>query len=333
MNHLAISAPAKVNLFLKVLNKREDSYHNILTLFEKISLSDDLVIRKIPKGIEVRSDKFITASQKDNIVYRAAELILNYGKVRAGVSIHIIKRIPIAAGLGGGSSDAASALTGINRLFGLRLKTSALMALGARLGADVPFFILNTPLAIGVKRGDELESVELDRPLWHLIVYPGFKLASKDVYNRYDTSRMPRGLIPRRSSGSSGELLPNHLTTKKSNVKIYPPSLKLRRIALRSLGKVGHIPLKQHMDFEAFQSMLHNDLEDIVIVKNTVVSKILKRLASSLGRKAIMSGSGPSVFCLCKTRKEAIEGRRKLFSRLSAEEIKNWQVFIARTTN
>src|SRR3989338_9940726 len=105
MNHLAISAPAKVNLFLKVLNKRKDSYHNILTLFEKISLSDDLIIRKISKGIKVSSDKFITASQKDNIAYRAAELILNYKGLETGVSIHIRKRIPIAAGLGGGSSN------------------------------------------------------------------------------------------------------------------------------------------------------------------------------------------------------------------------------------
>ena len=296
MTSIKLSAPAKVNIFLKVLDKREDSYHNILTLFEKISLSDDLVIRKIPKGIEIRSDKFITASQKDNIAYRAAGLILNYGGIKTGVSIHIRKRIPMAAGLGGGSSDAASVLIGINRLFGLRLKASALMALGERLGADVPFFILNTPFAVGTKRGDKLKSVEQYRPLWHLIVYPGFKLASKDIYNRYDASRLPRSL-----------------TTKKSNVKIHPP-------------------LKQHMDFEDFQSMLHNDLEDIVTLKSSVVSKILKRLTSSLGRKAIVSGSGPSVFCLCKTRKEAIGGRRKLFSRLSAEEKRSWQVFIARTT-
>lgn len=313
MNRLTISAPAKVNLFLKVLNKRKDSYHNILTLFEKISLSDDLVIRKIPKGIKVESDKFITASQKDNIAYRAAELILNYGRVKSGVNIHIKKRIPIAAGLGGGSSDAASVLTGINRLFGLSLKTSVLLALGKRLGADVPFFILNTPFAVGAKRGDELKSAEFDRPLWHLIVYPGFKLASKDIYDRYDASRLPRSSIPRRSSGSSPELLSKDLTTKKGNVKI-------------------HIPLKQHMDFEAFQSMLHNDLEDIVIVKNAVVSKVLKRLASSLGRKAIVSGSGPSVFCLCRTRKEAIEGRERLFGSMPAAERNGWQVFVARTS-
>ena len=296
MNSLTIQAPAKVNLFLRVLNKRKSSsYHNILTLFEKISLSDDIIIRKIPKGIEVQSDKFITTSQKDNIAYRAAGLILNYKRIRSGVSIHIRKRIPIAAGLGGGSSDAASVLVGMNRLFGLKLKANALAGIAGRLGADVPFFILNAPFAIGTKRGDKLKSIELAGPLWHIIVYPGFKSSTKDIYEAYDAK---------------------DLTTKRGNVKIHPPSLKLRR-----------------MDFKTFQSMLHNDLEDTVIAKNAVVSEVLKRLASSLGRKAIVSGSGPSVFCLCRTRKEALEGRKRLFSSMPASQTKGWQVFIARTTS
>ena len=154
MKSITLSAPAKVNLFLKVLNKRSDGYHNIYTLFERISLADKITITAIPCGIEVSSDKFITADPKDNLVYRAAELILKKGKVgvKKGVKIRVAKRIPIAAGLGGGSSDAGAVLMGINRLFDLKLKQAELVKLGNKLGADVPFFLLNTPFASGDRR-------------------------------------------------------------------------------------------------------------------------------------------------------------------------------------
>ena len=121
MNSIKISAPAKVNLFLKVLNKRKDGYHNILTLFERISLADVITISKRPSGIALTSDKFITRNPKDNLAYKAAELILKKGRIKSGVKIHIKKNIPIAAGLGGGSSDAASVLMGLNDLFGIGL--------------------------------------------------------------------------------------------------------------------------------------------------------------------------------------------------------------------
>src|SRR3989338_6988043 len=99
MNSVIVKAPAKVNLFLHVLSKRRDSYHNIYTLFERISLADVIKITKIPKGIVVKSNVFITRNPKDNLVYKAAEAILKRGKVKSGVKIEIKKRIPIAAGL------------------------------------------------------------------------------------------------------------------------------------------------------------------------------------------------------------------------------------------
>ncbi len=308
MNSITLLAPAKVNLFLKVLNKRKDGYHNILTLFERISLADKITISKIPRGIVVSSDKFITGDPKDNLVYKAAELILKHGsrrgglnlpygrngKRRSGVKIRIEKRIPIAAGLGGGSSDAASALIGINRLFNLKLKQNELALLGRKLGADVPFFLMDTPFAIGKGRGDELKKADIAAMPWHLIINPGFRLPTKDIYEAYDKAG-PKGL-----------------TTNGADDRI-------------------HRSLCGSVNFKSLEQVLYNDLGLIAIAKSAVLGSTIERLAYHLGRKAIVSGSGPSVFCLYRTRKEAMAGKRKLFRSVPARERKLWQVFIART--
>lgn len=290
MNSITLTAPAKVNLFLKVLNKRSDAYHNIFTLFERVSLADKIKITKIPKGIVVSSDVFITANPKLNLVYKAAELILKYKKARSGVKIKISKKIPIAAGLGGGSSDAAATLAGINRLFGMKLGQAKLVSLGRQLGADVPFFVLDTAFAFGRSRGDKLEAAKPGLTLWHLIINPGFKVAAKDVYEAFD------------------------LTTNRTDAKI-------------------HNRTKIFTDLNALESMLHNDLEDIVVAKKDGVGNIIKRLASSLGKKAILSGSGPSVFCLYGTRKEAVAAKKRLLASVPPAEREGWQVVVARTEN
>ena len=307
MTAIELTAPAKVNLFLKILNKRKDGYHNILTLFERITLADNIRISKIPKGIKISSDKFITSDPKDNLVYRAAELILKYkgadkglrGKDKGlegeyrGVKIRVEKRIPIAAGLGGGSSDAATTLIGINRLFNLKLKKSELIKLAKKLGADVPFFILNNPFAIGKSKGDDLRAIDLKIRLWHLIIYPGFKVATKDVYEAFDRQ-------------------PNCLTNAPADVKIAPS-------------------LRHSMDLGELESMLYNDLQETVIAKKEAIGRVIERLAYSLDKKAIVSGSGPSVFCLCKTRKEAIKARKRLLESTPAAERKGWKIFATRT--
>jgi 4-diphosphocytidyl-2-C-methyl-D-erythritol kinase len=290
MNSIELTAPAKVNLYLRVLNKRKDSYHNILTLFERISLADEIKISKTSKGIAFSSDVFITEDEKDNLAYKAAKLILGRMKVRSGVKIEIKKRIPIAAGLGGGSSDAASVLVGINKLFRLGLRRDELISLAKKLGSDVPFFVLDTPYAIGKGRGDKLEKVNLRLRLWHLLIYPGFKVSTQDIYDAFDFA----------------------LTRKYYDVK---------------MGS----PLANAFDLGVLESMLYNELEDIVVSKKPGISIVIERLASSLGKKAIVSGSGPSVFCLYETRREAIAAKEKLLNSSPAAERKDWQIFIAKT--
>lgn len=292
MDSIKLTAPAKVNIFLRVLSKRKDSYHNIFTLFNRVSLADEITISKIRRGISISCDKFITSDPRDNLVYKAAELVMAKFGIKEGVRIRLKKKVPIAAGLGGGSSDAASVIMGIPRLFRLKADSKSLISIAKKVGSDVAFFILNKPFALGMSKGDELMPVSLDLKPWHLIIYPNFKVITKEIYRAFDLSR--------------------GLTRKPGNVKI-------------SSLATGSI------DFDTLESMLYNDLEAIVLDKKKDVGSIIKRLATSLGKKAIVSGSGPSVFCLYRGRKEAIEAKKKLFKGIPAAERKGWQVFVTKT--
>lgn len=291
MDSITVKAPAKVNLFLKILGKRKDSYHNILTVFERISLADTIRISKISKGIVVKSDKRITRDPKDNIVYKAAEAVLDRSNTRRGVKIEIRKRIPIASGLGGGSSDAASTIIGINKLFKLRLSKKVLLEIGTGLGADVPFFLLQTPIAIGKGRGDVVKAMKLRSQFWHLIVKAGNKNSTRDIYKAFDE-------------------MPKHLTPRGGSVKI-------------------RLPSNLRVDYAQAESMLHNDLERAVLSENSVIGKVSNSLSRLLARKVIVSGSGPSLFCLYRTRREAIKARDVVLKSVNAPSRTLWQIFVA----
>ncbi|MDP3729924.1 MAG: 4-(cytidine 5'-diphospho)-2-C-methyl-D-erythritol kinase [Candidatus Omnitrophota bacterium] len=290
MHSIIVKAPAKVNLFLKVLGKRKDSYHNIITIFERISLADTIKVFKISAGIIVKSDKFITQNPKDNLVYKAAKLILECGKIKSGVKIEIKKKIPVTAGLGGGSSDAAAVLRGMNKLFRLRLSDNSLLNMAKSLGADVPFFVLDTAFAIGRGRGDELEVIKPGKRFWHLIIKPGNKTSTKSIYEAFDK-------------------IPKHLTPGRESAKI-------------------QIPSKFRIDYKQAESILHNDLEIAVSSKKGVTGRILKSLAQLLGKKAIVSGSGPSLFCLYRTRREALDARDTVLRSVNARSRTLWQIFV-----
>jgi len=300
MNSIELTAHAKVNLFLKVLGRRKDSHHTILTVFERISLADRIRISKIPKGIIISSNRFITRFPKDNLVYKAADLMLKHGGLRCGVRIEIKKNIPIAAGLGGGSSDAAAVISGMNKLFGLKIENPRMVRLGARLGADVPFFILDKSFAIGRGRGERLKGIASKRRFWHLIVYPNIHLSTKEIYDSLDSLRQERPPLPR------------CLTTDSYNVKI-------------------HSLLRIPMDIGTAESMLHNDLEVVAIRKKGIIGDVIECLTASLGKKAVVTGSGPSVFCLYRTRKEAESARREFLRRVPSRDRIGWRILIAQT--
>lgn len=177
-----VRAPAKVNLFLEVLAKRPDGYHEIATLMAAVSLYDTLEFAEEPSGaIELRCDDPNLDIGPANLVSRAAEQLRQHTGGRCGARINLRKRIPLAAGLAGGSSDAAATLAGLNVLWGLGLKSADLAQIGAAIGSDVAFFFA-TPAAWCTGRGEIVTPIKVARPLDLLLVCPPLGLATADVY-------------------------------------------------------------------------------------------------------------------------------------------------------
>ncbi len=175
------ASPAKVNLTLRVLGRRMDGYHDILSLMQRISLCDEMTFSPRGDRIVVRCPDSALPADVNNIAYRAAAAFFSRAEIPPGVEITIRKRIPIAAGLGGGSSNAATTLLVLNEIAGCPLTRTELMRLGTDLGADVPFFIFgDTAWASGI--GDHLiEAAPLPR-LRFVLVNPGFTVSTKEVY-------------------------------------------------------------------------------------------------------------------------------------------------------
>lgn len=182
MRSIEQQSPAKINLFLDVLGKRDDGYHDIVTVFEKIDLCDKIRLSESGKDIKITSNVKGLVSGEDNLAYRACSLLKESYGISNGVKIHIEKNIPIAAGLGGGSSNAAATLKGLNKLWRLGIKDEELYNIGKRLGADVPFFIFNYSFAIGKGRGDEINPIKTDLEMWHVIITPPVAVSTREIY-------------------------------------------------------------------------------------------------------------------------------------------------------
>jgi len=193
-------SPAKVNLYLRVLRKRQDGYHDIASLMQRISLCDEMFFKPAQRGISVRCPGSSLPENKENIVFRAAETFFaRADHISEGIDITINKMIPIAAGLGGGSSNAATTLMTLNEIFNCHYTTDDLMKIGVTLGADVPFFIFaKTAWAFGI--GDRLQIAENIPPLTLLLVNPRFELSTKLIYKNLNlrlTNKKIRYSIPR----------------------------------------------------------------------------------------------------------------------------------------
>ena len=182
MNTLTLKSPAKLNLYLNVLRKRPDGYHDIETLFERIDLADTITLRKTPIGIRLTTDHPTLPIDSSNLAYRAAELFFQKLHRPGGIRIHLKKRIPVAAGMGGGSSNAATVLLGLNRLYGRPFPRKTLFQMAHKLGADVSFFLLQKSFAWGRKRGDVLTPISSRLKILHLIVNPEVMVSTKEVY-------------------------------------------------------------------------------------------------------------------------------------------------------
>ena len=159
MDKIQLKALAKINLGLDVLRRREDGYHEVKMIMQTISLCDELELRKRKQpGIQVRTNLHYLPTNENNLVYKAAQLLMEEFQIGDGIAIQLQKRIPVAAGMAGGSSDAAAVLWGMNQMYGLGLSRKGLMERGVRLGADVPYCVLRgTALAEGI--GERLRTL------------------------------------------------------------------------------------------------------------------------------------------------------------------------------
>jgi 4-diphosphocytidyl-2-C-methyl-D-erythritol kinase len=188
---VVVWAPAKVNLHLEILGKRPDGYHALETLMVAVNLCDTLVCQDDPAGqLSLRCERDDLSTGADNLVVRAAEMLREATGCRRGARIRLVKRIPMAAGLAGGSTDAAATLAGLNRLWGLDLPKDRLAEWSARLGSDVAFFF-DAPAAWCTGRGEIVTPAALGQTLWLVLVCPPFGLATADVYRKVTVPATP----------------------------------------------------------------------------------------------------------------------------------------------
>ena len=181
---LQLKSTAKVNLRIEILKKREDGYHEIETILQKISLNDTLHFSlKKGKGVTITTDHPSLPVGKENLVYKALQSMLKVSGYKGGVHIHIEKRIPLGAGLGGGSSNAATTLKALNQLLDLGASKKSLMEMGMEVGADVPFFFLEGA-AMGSGIGERLKKIELPA-LWFVLIYPNFEVSTRWAYQNF----------------------------------------------------------------------------------------------------------------------------------------------------
>jgi 4-diphosphocytidyl-2-C-methyl-D-erythritol kinase len=187
---MQVFAPAKINLSLKILGRRDDGFHEIETLIAPISLCDEVIIDKddAKKGIEFRCDDSSVPEGDDNLAVRAAKTFLEGAKLKSGVAIELKKKIPHGAGLGGGSSDAATTLLALNELFKTNLSREALAKMGETIGSDVPFFIFKSA-AICCGRGELVTPLKFHEQLSILLLKPVFVVPTEWAYSRWRDSR------------------------------------------------------------------------------------------------------------------------------------------------
>jgi len=295
---LTLNSYAKLNLYLEVLHKRKDNYHNIKTIFERIDLADKIILKsRRDKKINITCNAADVPQAHSNLAWRSAKLLQDSFNIDKGVDIKIIKRIPVGSGLGGGSSNAAAVLAGLNKLWKLNVTENKLAGLAGKLGCDVPFFIYNSPFVKGEARGDKIKPLKalINVRLWHILVVPKIGVSTASIYKRWDNESKTFKLKER-----------GGLTIPKYNVNIL--ILALRKNDLSLIGDA-----------------LFNSLGQVTARLCPQINAIKQKLMQLGVKSILMSGSGPAVFGIVSSRKEALSLCRQLKSNSF------WQVFVSRT--
>jgi 4-diphosphocytidyl-2-C-methyl-D-erythritol kinase len=259
----SLVAPAKINWFLQILRKREDGYHDIRSVMQCVTLYDTLTFENAA-SLEVVSDLRIPVH--DNIVYKAASLLKKTASCGKGARVVLKKDIPVGAGLGGGSSDAAFTLMGLNKLWGLGMSDSALGSISAGIGSDVPFFF-KCPFAGVEGKGETITTLKTISPIVLLLVKPHISVSTAWAYARVNIEN-------------------EKLTKKPVDIKLFCQALDKK-------------------DFATLRMLLYNDFEDVVISEYPVVGEIKNKLLEMGAVLSAMSGSGSTVFGVFRSKDEA----------------------------
>ena len=274
---IALKTPAKINLLLHIKGKRSDGYHDIITIMQMVELWDEIIIEKSER-LELICSHPEIPSGHDNLVYKAALRLKEFSGIEGGAKIKLEKAIPVAAGLGGGSSDAAATLFGLNILWGLDYPNDKLMAIGRELGSDIPFF-LNSPAAIGYGKGDELISLSRHTDDWFLLINPGIQISTAWAYSQaicdYNDNESLHATSPDWIGPFQGTKF--ELTKRDGHIKISLPN------GLRIEG--DQIWLKPF-----------NDLEEVVTKRYPIIREIKEKMVACGAMCSLMSGSGSTVF-------------------------------------
>jgi len=267
---MKIKSPAKLNIRLKVTGRRADGYHDIVSVMVPVDLFDYIELKKTrAKGITLSCQGFSVPEDGSNLVLRATQAFFFRSGLENGLSIPLIKNIPVAAGLGGGSSNAACTLLALNEMWSNPLTFQDLEDVAVSLGADVPFFLHRRPcIARGI--GEILEPIKNWPKFWYVIVMPPISVSTSWVY---------------------------------ANLK-----LKLTK------DEYGSILLRLAEDLLDIPSLLENDLESVTALHYPVINTIKKSLIDAGAEGALMSGSGPSVFGIFKSRNHAFSAMKHLVS-------------------
>lgn len=284
MKEIQVLAPAKLNLFLKILNKRRDGFHNIETVFEKVSLFDKISLKEIPPNEIIIRSNVKNLATKDNSVYKAASLIKNKFNIKKGLSIYLEKNIPVAAGLAGGSSDAASALKALNTLWNLGLSEKGLLKLSQNIGSDVSLFISKESFILGKGKGDKVSSIKGTKnlKLWHILIAPGIKIATPLAYSLFD-----RYYLGKKSGFANANLHRKlRLTMPPYSANIIAASLSNRDVSLLN-----------YYSYNTFESLILKRFLDLARIKKNIEEKTKNFVH--------LSGSGSALFMTFSNRKGA----------------------------
>jgi 4-diphosphocytidyl-2-C-methyl-D-erythritol kinase len=280
MKKIRLKAMAKINLGLDVVRKREDGYHEVRMIMQTIRMYDQiqLEIEDTP-GIRVKTNLYYLPVDEDNLVYKAAKLLMEEFHIEKGLRIELKKFIPVAAGMAGGSSDAAAVLVGVNRLFHLNLSRQELMERGVKIGADVPYCILRgTALAEGI--GEKLTPLPSAPNCYVLIAKPGVHVSTKFVYTNLNA-----------------EALQSH------------PDID------------GQIKAIQSGNLSGMAQLCENVLETVTVPAYPVIDEIKAVMEEQGALKAMMSGSGPTVFGLFDDREKAKKAYDLLYGGELAKQV------------